>query len=294
MIPAAFDYERPKNVADAVSCLGRFGSEGRVLAGGQSLLPLLKRRAVAPKVLIDIAGLTELRAILIEESSVTIGALVTQAELTDSDELRRMFPLLVGDLTASGDAIVRKRGTFGGSLAFGDPAADWPAIALALDARLHVTGVSGRRTLSIHEFLRDAFTTALQAADLLTGVTIPVPRGEHSMVYRRLRHPASGYALIGVAAVLGRESDEVCSDCRVAVTGAGHRAVRATAVETELEGKRVDAATIERAAERATEGIDFLSDLHAGPEYRAHLARIYVKRALVDALRGLTGHDRMT
>lgn len=170
----------------------------------------------------------------------------------------------------------------------------------------NVTGVSGRRTLSIQEFLRDAFTTALEATDLLTAVTIPVPRGERSMVYRRLRHPASGYAIIGVAAVLGCESDEVCSDCSVAVTGAGRRAVRATAVETALKGKRVDAARIEQAAEHAAEGIDLLSDLHAGPEYRAHLARIYVKRALLDAMRGLTGgakhgvlantprHDRMT
>ena len=258
-----------------------------MLAGGQSLLPLLKARAIAPKVLIDIGALAELREIAIAEGRVTIGALVTQAEVTGSDALQRMFPLLVGDLTAFSDPIARKRGTFGGALAFGDPAADWPAIALALDARLHVTGLGGPRTLSIQEFFRDAFTTALQATDLLTGVTIAVPRGERYMVYRRLSHPASGYALIGVAAVLGWDSNQVCSDCRVAVTGAGRRAVRATAVEAALRGERVHAARIEHAAEHAAEGIDLLSDLHGGPEYRAHLARIYVKRALVDAMSGL-------
>lgn len=289
MMPAAFEYERPRHVAEAVWSLARHGAEARVLAGGQSLLPLLKARAIAPKVLVDIAGLAALRGIVIEESTVTIGALVTQAELIASEALRRMFPLLAGDLAASSDPIVRRRGTFGGALAFGDPSADWPAIALALDARLQVTGVGGTRTLPIEEFLRDAFRTALEPTDLLTAVTIPVPGGKRSMVYRRLRHPASGYALMGAAAVLGWDVDHVCTECRVAVTGAGRRAVRATSVEAALRGEHVDVARIEQAAAHAAEGIDLLGDLHAGPEYRAHLARVYVKRALVDAMGGLGG-----
>lgn len=283
MIPAAFKYERPERVDDAVACLAQHGSEARVLAGGQSLLLLLKARAIAPKVLIDIGCVADLRGIRRDGNSVTIGALTTQAELAESEELRRAFPIFGGDASMLSDPIVCKRGTFAGALAFADPSGDWPAVALVLDAQVHVRGVDGPRTIAIDGFFRDSFTTALQATDLLTHLTIAIPQRQPKMVYRKLRHPASGYALVGVAAMLERDSDGICRGCRVAVTGAGRRAVRAKAVEAALQGQRLAPDTIAQAAEHASEGVDLLSDLHAGPEYRALLVRTYVKRALLDA-----------
>lgn len=158
MIPASFEYQRPERVDDTVACLRQYGSDARILAGGQSLLPLMKARAIAPRIVIDIGGLADLRGFSRDGGAFRIGALATQAELTNSEELRNHFPLFAGDLTLS-DPMVRKRGTFVGALAFADPASDWPAVALALDAQMHVSGVNGPRILSVDEFLRDAFTS---------------------------------------------------------------------------------------------------------------------------------------
>ena len=282
MIPPSFEYKKPMRVDEALATLAQYGSDARVLAGGQSLLLLLKARAIHPKILIDISGLAELRTISREGDVVTIGALTTQAQLAESEELRRIFPLFGGDAAVLSDPIIRRRGTFAGALAFADPAADWPAMALVLDAQVHVRSVNGPRTIPIGDFFRDSFTTALQPTDLLTHLTIPVPQGQPKMVYRKMPHPASGYALVGVAAVLECNSDGLCCDCRIAITGAGRRAVRAKAVETALQGQPVTPGTIAQAAEHAPEGVDFLADLYAGPEYRALLVRTYVKRALLD------------
>ena len=288
MIPTSFDYEKPASLEDAITLLQQRGSEARVLAGGQSLLVLLKARSVAPKVLIDIGGLSELRRISRTDGSVTIGALATQAELMESEEMRRTFPLFGGDaLLEVGDPMVRSRGTFCGALAFADPAGDWPAIALALDVQVYARNANGSWTLPLDEFLLDPFATSLQPTDLLTHVTIPVVAGHPAMVYRKLRHPASGYALVGVAAVLARAADGTCSDCRVAVTGAGRRAVRTRAVEDALLGQQVTPEAITRASGHASMGIHFLDDLYADPDYRDLLVRTYVKRALLDALSAL-------
>lgn len=283
MIPAPFEYQRPESINDALAGLAQYGADARVLAGGQSLLLLLKARAIAPKMVIDIGGLTDLRGINRENDAFRIGALARQAELTDNKELRGHFPLLAGDLLLS-DPLIRKRGTFAGALAFADPGSDWPAIALALDAQVHVNGVNGPRTLAIDDFFLDSYSTALAPADLLTHVTIPIPQGKPRMVYRRLRHPTSGYALVGVAAVVVCDANGACTDCRVAVTGAGRRAVRARAVELALKGQCLTPDIIGQATEHALDGIDLLSDLHAGADYRKHLVRVYVKRTLSDAI----------
>lgn len=283
MMPAPFDYQRPDSVAEALSWLARYGAHARVLAGGQSLLPLLKTRAVTPAIVVDIGGLAQLRGISRQADAFRIGALVTQAELTGSEALRRAFPLLAGDVML-GDPIVCKRGTFAGALAFADPASDWPAIALVLDAQLHVSGVDGQRTLPIREFFRDSFATALAPTDLLLHVTLPDPPGRSAMMYRSLRHPASGYALVGVAALVQRDANGMCTDCRVAVTGAGRTPVRARAVELALKGQRLTGDTIGQAAARALEGVELVGDAHAGVAYRGALVSTFVQRALGDAL----------
>ncbi len=282
MFPAPFAYERPESVEEAVACLAQYGSDARVLAAGQSLLLLLKARAIAPRILIDIGAVADLRRIRREGEVVTIGALATQDELAEAEELQA-FPLFA-DAAMLADPIIRKRGTFVGALAFADPTGDWPAVALAIDAQLHVRCVNGPRTIAVDEFFIDSFTTALQPTDLLTHITVPVRQGRPKMVYRTLRHPASGYALVGVAAVLRCDSDGNCSDCRVAITGAARRAVRARAVEAALRGRRLVPKTIAEAAEEASHDVNLLSDFHAGAEYRGLLLRTYVKRALLDAM----------
>ncbi len=282
MMPKAFDYEKPGSVEEATALLKQYGPRARVLAGGQSLLLLLKARAVEPEALIDIGGLAELRGIHRDDGSVTIGAMTTQKEVIESEVTRGSLPIFSGDVLMIADPMVRNRGTLGGALAFATPAGDWPAIALALNAQLHVRSAEGSRTIPVDGFFLDSFKTALEPTELLTHITIPIPKNHASMVYRKMRHPASGYALVGVAVVLDHDEDGVCSDCRIAITGAGRRAVRATAVEDALRGRRLSPELIGQAAERATEGIDFMSDPYAGEEYRGLLARTYVKRALTE------------
>jgi aerobic carbon-monoxide dehydrogenase medium subunit len=294
MIPPSFDYTKPSNVDDAVAALHQHGEDARVLAGGQSLLVLLKARSITPKILVDIGGLADLRGIARENGTLVLGALATLAEITQSEEVRRSFPLFGDAAAASADPMVRNRATFAGSLVSADPAADWPAIALALDACVEARCTGGSRTIPVDDFFRDAFTTALQPDELVTRITFPVRHGRPAMVYRKLRHPASGFAMVGVAAVAERGSDETCIDCRVAITGAGRRPVRAKAVEGALHGQKLTSEAITQAAERACEGLDLTGDLFGSAEYRGLLARTYVKRALQDLLAVLDSQSEPT
>jgi carbon-monoxide dehydrogenase medium subunit len=176
--------------------------------------------------------------------------------------------------------VIRNRGTFVGALAFADPAADWTALALVLDARLRVRGATHDRTVPIGEFLLDAFNTTLAPTELITHVMISLPAGDPTLVYRTVRHPGSGMALVGAAVLLEREGD---GECRVAITGAGRRAIRATAVEDALRGERLLPEAIEHAADQAADGLELLSDEYASSGYREQLARACVRRALWEA-----------
>jgi aerobic carbon-monoxide dehydrogenase medium subunit len=287
MIPTSFDYAKPATVDDAVAVLHQHGADARVLAGGQSLLVQLKARSIAPKVLVDIGELSDLRGIKHDNGTAVIGAATTQAEIGRSGELRRDFPLFAEAPSMAADPMVRNRATFAGSLAFADPAGDWPAIALALDACVQARHANGSRTIPIDDFFRDAFTTALQPNELVTAVSLPVPQGRPVMAYRKLRHPASGYAVVGVAVVVDQGTDDTCSDCRVAITGAGRRPVRAKTVEAALRGRQLSRGAITQAAEDACDGVDLTGDLFASPDYRGLLTRTYVKRALLDMLAAL-------
>ncbi|HEX6965310.1 MAG TPA: FAD binding domain-containing protein [Gemmatimonadaceae bacterium] len=283
MIPPEFDYERPSSVEAAVAAVASYGADARVLAGGQSLLPLLKARAIAPKVLVDIGGLDELRRIERDGDSVTIGALATQAEVLESAAIGGRFPRLRAGAPLLGDPVIRNRGTFVGALAFADPAADWTALALVLDARLRVRGATHDRTVPIGEFLLGAFTTTLAPTEVITHVTILLPAGNSTLAYWKVRHPGSGMTLVGAAVLLDREGDSGDGACRVAITGAGPRAVRVTAVEDALRGERLSPEAIEHAADRAADGLELLSDEFASSAYRERLARACVRRALSEA-----------
>jgi len=286
MIPAEFDYYAPTSVQEAVSLLRQHGDEAKVLAGGHSLIPLLKLRLSNPPVLVDIGRIPELRGITRTNGTVTIGAMTTHAQVESSEELRDTFPIMAEAATVIGDPMVRNRGTFGGALAHADPAADWPAVALALGAQLRVMGPNGERTVSVDDFFVDMLTSALEPGEVLTRIDIPAPgQGvKTGMSYQKFAHPASGYAVVGVAAVVTLGADGACQDCRVAVTGAGPKATRQTAVEDALKGRQLTPELIAQASEHAGEGMDFLGDIYASESYRAHLVKVYTKRALTAAL----------
>jgi carbon-monoxide dehydrogenase medium subunit len=282
LIPPKFDYKVASTVLEAIAAL-QSRSDARVIAGGQSIIPVLKARSAAPSLLVDIGRISELRGISVSDDSVEIGPLTTHREIEDSKELRRVLPIMAEAVDLVADPPIRNRGTFGGSLAYADPGGDWPAVALALDAHLEATGPGGTRTIPIDDFFIGGLTTALRRDELLTRITIPIPRSPVGMAYGKLRHPASGYALVGVAAMVGVDGTGVCRSCRVAVTGAGPWATLVHATCDALVGQRLTSDALRAAAAQASVGLSLSSDIYAGEEYRAHLVRVYVERGLLQA-----------
>lgn len=273
MIPSAFDYVRASSLDEALSLLGE-STDSKVLAGGQSLIPLLKFRLAQPERLVDIGGIRELAGISRDGDGWRIGALTTYRHLLDHDELCAAFPLLVDAINDIGDTQIRNRGTVGGAIAHADPALDFPAVALALDADVLIRGADGERSTPLDGFFDGAFTTGLADGELITGIRLPdLPKGA-STAWSSLSQAASGYSLAGVAAVVGN------GHARVAISGVGEMPYRATAVEEALAGG-ADAAT---AAGHATEGQTVAADIHADAEYRSSLAVIQVRRAIQAAL----------
>ena len=284
MIPSEFDYVKAGSVQEAIGLLQQHGDDAKVLAGGHSLVPLLKLRLASPAVLVDISGITELKGITSGGDKVTIGALTTHNDIEHSDELKGSLPIMHEAATVIGDPMVRHVGTFGGSLAHADPAGDWPAVALALGATVRATGPGGERTIPVDDFFLDMLTSALEPGEVLTAVDLTVPQGRSGMSYQKFAHPASGYAVVGVAATVTLGADGTCQDCRVAVTGAGTKATRLTAVENALKGQQLTPELIGQASQQAGAEMDFLGDIYASESYREHLTRVYTKRALPKAL----------
>jgi len=284
MIPAEFDYYAPQSLDEAIQLLGEHAEDGKVLAGGHSLIPMMKLRLATPSALIDIGRIPELRGINRSNGTVTIGATTTHRMIEFSEELSGALPIMPQAAKVIGDPMVRNRGTFGGSLAHADPAGDWPAVALALGATMHVRGPDGERTIPAEEFFVDLLTTALAREELLTQIDLPVPSGKVGMSYQKFRHPASGYAVVGVAAVVTLDEAGRCADCRIGITGAGPVARRATEVEDALRGQQLNESTVRDASELAGGDMDFLGDIFASEEYRAQLVKVYTRRAIMDAL----------
>jgi carbon-monoxide dehydrogenase medium subunit len=282
MFPASFEYHRAASVREALSMLKQYGDDGKILAGGHSLIPMMKLRLAQPGHLVDIGGIRELASIRDEGRRVVIGGLATHHTVETSAVVRAKLGMLSECASVIGDVQVRNRGTIGGSLAHADPAADYPAAVLALEAEIKIEGAGGARVVKADEFFLDLMTTAVKPGELLTEVAFaPVPAGA-GFTYVKHRQPASGFAMVGVAALVTLDKNGNCDRVRVGITGLGPKPFRAKAVESALQGK-APARAIGAAAAHGAEGIDALSDLHASAEFRSELARVYTRRALETA-----------
>ena len=279
MISTAFDYQRATSVDDALAKLGAGGA--KLLAGGHSLIPLMKLRLSEPQVLIDISRIKELSGIRQSGGAIEIGAGTVHSEVAASTLLRDACPVIAETAAEIGDPQVRNKGTLGGSLAHADPSADYPATMIALDAEIMIRGAQGSRSVKAADFFIDLFTVDLAPNELITGVKFTPVR---SAAYAKLHQRASHFAIVGVAAALGVDGG-VIKSARIGLTGAISHAVRLTNVEQALQGKQASAATIEAAAQVAAANLDGLnSDMHASAEYRQAMVGVFTRRALEKAL----------
>lgn len=282
MIPAAFDYVRPATLDDALRALSEAGEDAKVLAGGQSLIPLLRLRLAAPTALVDLGRIDDLRGVHDDGDALVIGAMTTHATVLTDPLVARHAPLLAQATAKVADRQVRHLGTIGGSLAHADPAGDLPAVALALEATVELAGPNGRRTLPVSDFFVDYLTTAAAPDEVLTAVRVPKHDGWSSH-YEKFSRVAQAWAMVGVAALVRRDNGSI-AEARVALTNMGSTPVRASAVESALAGAAAQADSVAAAAEQAAEGTNPASDLAASAEYRAHLARVLTERAVSAAL----------
>jgi carbon-monoxide dehydrogenase medium subunit len=274
VIPPAFTYVRATSVDEALGLAAEHGEDAKYLAGGQSLLPLMKLRFAAPAVLIDLGRVAELSYVRDEGTHVAIGALTRHHDVATSELLLSDIPLLAHTAAAVGDPQIRHRGTIGGSVAHADPAADLPATLLALDATFVIRGESGTRTVAAAEFFTGFFETALEAGELLTEIQVPKPAAPAAWSFQKFNKRAIDFAMVGVA-VQGTGGPNT----GVALINMGSTPLRATAVESALAG----GASLADAAALAAEGTNAGSDIHASKAYREHLARVLVRRALEEA-----------
>jgi carbon-monoxide dehydrogenase medium subunit len=281
VIPVGFDYARATSLRDALSVLAR-GDGTKLIAGGHSLLPLMKFRLAQPPKLLDIAGLHELRGVEEYRKGARIGATTTYRELLESEVLHARYPLIIECTETIGDRQVRNRGTIGGSLAHADPASDLPAVMLVLDASINVRSKRGRRAIKAREFFTGPFETVLAEDELVLDVVLPpLPRGAGT-AYLSQEQAASGYALAGAAAVVARTRKTV-SHATVALTGVGDRS-RLVAATDQLIGTKAEPDVVARVAAASLDGIEVQGDIHAPAAYRSHLAKVMVRRAIEKAL----------
>lgn len=283
MIPSAFEYFAARSLDEALQLLARHGDDAKLLAGGHSLLPLMKLRLAAPRLLIDLGRIAGLAYIRDEGGQIAIGAMTTHTDVERSSLLARRAPLLAETAAAIGDVQVRNRGTLGGSLAHADPAADYPAAVLALDAELKLVSERGTRTLAAKDFFLEMLTTALEPGEILTEIRFAADTARTGSAYRKLHQPASGFAIVGVAARLTLDAGAKCAAAVVGVTGVAPKAYRASGVERLLVGQTLDAKRIAQAAAKAAEGVEPLADLHASARYRRAMAEVFARRALTQA-----------
>lgn len=281
MIAQNFDYATPQNLKEALELLSDSGA--KVLAGGMSLIPLMKLRLAAPETLVDLRNVADLRGVAEVGGRVRLGALTTHFEVESSPVVRARCPLLGQAASQIGDVQVRNMGTIGGSVAHCDPAADYPAALQALEAEVTIAGGSGQRNVAVSDFFVDTFTTTLEPGELVVAVSVPAEESGTGTRYEKCANPASGYATAGVA-VRVRKSGGKVSFARVGVTGLASCSFRARKVEDLLLGTAGSADDVRKAAAAIADGVEPLSDLAAAADYRAHLAKVYAARALAAAL----------
>jgi aerobic carbon-monoxide dehydrogenase medium subunit len=278
VIPPEFDYVAPDSLEGAMRALADGGEDAKLLAGGHSLLPLMKLRLAAPTLLVDLRKVPGLRGVQREDGSFRVGAMTRHADLQVNDELG-----VVRDAASLiADQQVRNRGTIGGSLAHGDPASDLPAVVLALNASVTIAGPGGTREVPASELFIDYLTTAVAPGEILTEIRLPAMDGwGHG--YEKFNRRAEDWAMVGVVALVRKAADGSCEDVRIGLTHMASTPLRATAAEEALRGQGLDAQSIATAAEQAAEGTDPPGDLNATPEYKRHLARVLTRRALEQA-----------
>jgi carbon-monoxide dehydrogenase medium subunit len=278
VIPAEFDYEAPESLEEAIRMLHENGEDAKLLAGGHSLLPLMKLRLAAPTVLIDLRRIPGLHGIQRDDGVWRVGAMTRHADLQDNDELgvvSRAASLIA-------DQQVRNRGTIGGSLAHGDPASDLPAVMLVSDGEVTARGSGGQRTIAAADLFQDFLTTALEHDEVITEVRLPILE-DYGFGYQKFTRRAEDWAMVGACALVKKGADGSCEDVRIGLTHMGTTPLRATAAEDALRGEALNADSIARAAGHAAEGTHPPGDLNASPEYKRHLARTLTGRALTEA-----------
>ncbi|MGZ8552199.1 MAG: FAD binding domain-containing protein [Chitinophagaceae bacterium] len=272
MIPATFDYQKARTVDEAIAALA---GDSKIVAGGHSLLPAMKLRMSRPSKLVDITGLPALKGIREEDGEIVIGAAVTHAEIGNDKLVKSKLPFFTQAASLIGDLQVRNHGTIGGSLAHADPAADWPALVLAADGAIEVQGKSGKRRITATDFFTGLFSTALQDAEIITAIRIPIPVEGTKTSYHKFSQPASRFAIVGCAVM--RFPD---GKTNIAFTGVSENAFRDSHAENEVSGKPLNTESIASAANAAANNIIVLGDHFASAEYRSHLAKVYLKKAL--------------
>jgi aerobic carbon-monoxide dehydrogenase medium subunit len=283
VIPASFDYIRASSIDEAVAALAEHGDDAKILAGGHSLLPIMKLRLAYPEVLIDIGRIGELKGVCEDGDHLAIGGATTHLDVLSNDLVKQHAPILAEVTKMVGDPQVRHRGTIGGALAHGDAAGDLPAVALALNAELVLQGPNGRRTVAASDFFVDYLETALEPDEVLVEVRVPKLDSSWSGRYEKFSRVAQAWAIVGSVALVKRDNGSI-SEARVGLTHMGTVPIRATQTEDALAGAPAEADAIAAAAAKASEGTDPPSDQNAQPDYRRHLAQVLTKRALESAL----------
>ena len=279
MISTEFDYVRAQTLDEALTLLAQ-NEDAKILAGGHSLIPAMKLRLATPPLLIDIGRIRDLSYIREVGDQIQIGAMTSHYQIESSELLKQICPLLPECAGHIGDVQVRNKGTIGGSVAHSDPAGDWPAAVIALNAELVVAGKNGERTINADDFFVDLMTTALEPGEILREIRVNKPSGRTGQAYVKMHHPASGFAVVGVAASVTLDEHGACQRASIGITGVSAKAYRASAVESALIGNKIDETTGASAAAQAALGVDINGDLFASEEYRRHLATVYTKRAL--------------
>ena len=284
MFPANFAYVAARSVDEALQLMAKHGDEGKLLAGGHSLIPAMKLRLQSPQTLIDLATVPGLRGVRTEGNQLVIGALTVHADVASADLVRKHLPGLSEAASMIGDMQVRNRGTIGGSVAHADPAADLPVILTALNASFILQSSSGSRTVAVDDFFTDFYTTAMKANEILTEIRVPIPSAGSASAYAKLPHPASGYVVVSAGAVITRQASGTCTASRIAIGGLGSGPIRAIATEVELQGKPLTPQIIAAAAAKAAEETDPVEDSYASAEYKIHVATVYARKAIEAAV----------
>ena len=284
MFPANFKYVAARTIEEALQLLAKHGEDGKLLAGGHSLIPAMKLRLQSPQMLIDLGTVPDLRGVRADGNNLVIGALTVHTDVASSDLVRKNLPGLADAASLIGDVRVRNRGTIGGSIAHADPAADLPVILTALNASFVVQSSSGNRTIAADDFFTDFYTTAMNANEILTEIRVPIPAAGSGTAYVKLPHPASGYVVVSAGALITRQQSGACASARIALGGLGSGPIRAIAAEMELRGKPLTPQVIAAAAAKAAEETDPVEDSYAGVEYKRHVATVYARKAIEAAV----------